>query len=70
MHSIRVSFQLLVSVLFIAVRTNTENFKFLLHLLYIVLHYILCRTSTLECEVQEKKENYTHANFSQFPEII
>jgi len=32
MHSVRVSSQLLVSVLFIAVPTNTENFKFFLHL--------------------------------------
>jgi len=32
MHSVRVSSQLLVSVLFIAVPTNTKNFKFFLHL--------------------------------------
>jgi len=32
MHSVCVSSQLLVSVLFIAVPTNTENFKFLSHL--------------------------------------
>ena len=32
MHSGRVSSQLLVSELFIAVPTNTENFKFFLHL--------------------------------------
>ena len=32
MHSVRVLSQLLVSVLFIAVPINTENFKFLFHL--------------------------------------
>ena len=34
MHSVHVSSQLFVSVLFIAVPTNTENFKFFLHLLF------------------------------------
>ena len=37
MHSVRVSSQLLVSVLFIAVPTNTKILKFLLHLFIIII---------------------------------
>jgi len=36
MHSVCVSSQLLVSVLFIAVRTNTENFNFFLTLVFVL----------------------------------
>jgi len=36
MHSVRVSSQLPVSVLFIAVPTNTENFKFVLTLVCVL----------------------------------
>ena len=47
MHSVHVSSQLLVSVLFIAVPTNTEILKFFLHL------YIYVHTST--CKMPEKQ---------------
>ena len=40
MHSIRVSSQLLVSVRFIAVPINTENFKCFLHL-FIIQEFLI-----------------------------
>ena len=59
MHSVRVSSQLLVSVLFIAVPNNTEILKFFLTLVKIckeLVHYL----DILICFIVHKKVNNLH----------
>ena len=59
MHSVRVSSQLLVSVLFIAVPTNAENLNFFLHLFL----YFSMQSYSYACTTESMLFLFAHAGY-------